>query len=69
VFSEGDVATAILWMNTTLYWYFTRALCFDFKLDVNIDTEEVIGWSSDFGADGRYYKPGGSGAPSASYPV
>lgn len=33
---------------------FPRALCLDFKLTVNVDTEEVIGWTADWGSDGEY---------------
>jgi len=29
---------------------------------VNIDTEEVIGWTSEWGADGKFYYPGESEA-------
>lgn len=62
VFAEGDKVEAILWLNTTLYYDFPCAMCDDFSLQVNIDTQEVIGWSSNFGADGKYYKPGEAGA-------
>lgn len=58
IFEEGDIAKAVLWMNLTLYWAFPRALCDDFQLEVDIDTEQVIGWNSSWGADGRYWKPG-----------
>lgn len=33
---------------------FARALCTDFSLNVNADTEEVIGWNASFGVDGTY---------------
>lgn len=69
LFQEGDILIAVLWMNAALYWYFERALCDDFKLSVNIDTEEVIGWTSAWGADGKYYRPGASGAPAATLPT
>jgi hypothetical protein len=69
LFQEDDIALSVLWMDTTRYWYFTRALCLDFKLSVNIDTEEVIGWTSGWGADGIYYRPGQSGAPVATLPT
>ena len=68
LFAPGDFAAVVLFMNTTLYWSFPRAMCEDFKLSVNIDTEEVIGWSSDWGPDGAFYFPGQSGAPHATYP-
>lgn len=67
IFQPEDVAAAALWMDaTSLYWAFPRALCIDFKLMVNVDTEEVIGWQSSFGADGIFYHPGAAGAPSYS---
>jgi len=69
LFSPGDIALAVLWMNNvSLYWYFGRALNSEFQLAVNIDTEEVVGWTSGWGADGIFYKPGQSGAPSATLP-
>jgi hypothetical protein len=69
LFMPGDILLAVLWMDSTsLYWYFPRALCEDFNLMVNIDSEEVEGWTSAWGADGIFYKPGGAGAPSANLP-
>jgi len=63
LFMPEDIAAVVLWMNaTTLYWDFTRALCLDFSLEVNIETEEVIGWQSSWGADGEFYHPGEAGA-------
>lgn len=59
IFEPGDIVKAVLWMNnTTLYWAFPRALCSEFSMEVNIETEEVIGWSSGWGADGRFWHPG-----------
>ena len=58
LFTEGDNAASLLYMNTTLYWNFPRSLCMGFDINVNIDTEEVEGWSSSWGADGIYYRPG-----------
>ena len=57
LFQPGDIVAAILYFNTTTlppYYSFTRALCTDFNLTVNVDTEEVIGWTSSWGADGAY---------------
>lgn len=60
---------AVLWLdNVGLYYDFPRALCLDFNIAVNIDAEEVIGWSSSFGADGIYYYPGKSGATARTLP-
>lgn len=58
LFQPGDFAAVKLYMSASLYWYFPRAECIDFKLSVNIDTEEVEGWTADWGPDGIYYKPG-----------
>lgn len=61
LFGPGDNLECVLWMNnTSLFWDFPCALCTDFNLTVNIDTEEVIGWTSEWGADGIYYPPGTS---------
>lgn len=69
LFAPGDTAIAVLWMdNTSLYWDFPRALCTDFTLSVDINTEDVIGWTSEWGADGVFYYPGESGATSRSLP-
>ena len=60
LFEEGDIAASLLKMNDTLQFNFPRSLCMDFSLSLNIDTEEVIGWTASWGADGQYYKPGQS---------
>lgn len=69
LFQPGDKAIAVLWMNnSTLYWDFPCALCTSFSLTIDVDTEEVVGWSSSWGADGIFYFPGQSGATSRSLP-
>ena len=68
VFQPEDNVQSSLWLNASLYWAFPRSLCTDFNLTVNVDSEEVIGWSASFGADGPYYFPGEAGAPSYSLP-
>jgi hypothetical protein len=68
-FQPEDIAQASLWLdNVDLYYDYPRALCSDFNITVNIDTEEVIGWTSSWGADGIYYYPGQSGAPVRTLP-
>jgi len=57
IFQPEDVVAAKLHLNDDLFWDFPRALCDDFKLTVNIDTEEVIGWTSEWGADGVFTAP------------
>ncbi len=69
VFDIGDIASATLWLdNTSLYFHFPRALCFDFNLVVDMDTEDVIGFTSSWGSDGIFYRPGATGAPAQSLP-
>lgn len=68
LFAPGDTTKSVLWMNATLYWAFPRALNSDFKISVNVDTEEVVGWTGDFGADGIFYHPGAAGAPVETLP-
>jgi len=70
LFEEGDIAIATLWMNnSTLYWDFPRALCSDFSMMVNIDTQEVLSWTANWGADGIYYRPGQSVAAVRTLPT
>jgi hypothetical protein len=33
------------------------------------DSKEVVEWTADFGADGKYYYPGESGAPVETLPT
>ncbi len=39
-------------------WHFPRALTISFELVVNVDTEEVLGWTAEFASDGVFYYPG-----------
>jgi len=69
LFQPEDIAIATLWLNNlTLYWDFPRALCDNFQLTVNIDTEDVLGWTSAWGTDGRAYYPGEAGAAARILP-
>jgi hypothetical protein len=68
VFDDGDICKLVLWENTTRYWVFPSCLIQNFNLEFNQDTQEVVGWTADFGADGIYYKPGQSGAPNETLP-
>jgi len=69
LFQEGDIVIAVLWLDaTSLYYDFPRALCTDFSLIVNVDSEEVESWSSSWGADGRFYRPGEAGATARTIP-
>lgn len=59
LFEPGeDSAAAKLYLKENLFWSFPRALCTEFTMTVDIDTEEVIGWSSEWGADGEFTRPG-----------
>lgn len=60
IFDIGDNSISVLWMNNTLYWDFPCSVCNDFNLTVNVDTQEVVGWTSAWNADGIFYKPGAS---------
>ena len=69
LFQPEDILIAVLWLdNVSLYWDFPRAMCTDFNLTVNIDTAEVIGWTSAWGADGVFYHPGEAGATARVLP-
>ncbi len=63
IFQAGDYCGAILFVNysTDATWAYTfpRALCTEFNLTINIDTEEVVGWTSNWGSDGSFTLPGG----------
>ena len=70
LFQPGDFAILVLWVDSTsLYWDFPSALCNDFNLSVDIDSEEVIGWTSTWANCGIYYYPGQSGATSRTLPA
>ena len=58
LFEEGDIVASLLELTDLLYWNFPRSICMDFSLVCNVDTEEVVGWTGSWGADGQYYKPG-----------
>lgn len=61
VFQPEDILAVILRLDaSSLFWNFARAMCSDFNLTVNIDSQEVIGWTSSWGADGVFQKPGES---------
>lgn len=58
IFQPEDILAAKLYLAAAgAFWDFPRALCSDFSLSVDIDSEEVIGWSSSWGADGTFTKP------------
>jgi len=69
LFQPGDIVISVLWMNASLYWDFPRSLNDNFQLTVNIDSQEVIGWTAAWGADGIFYYPGQSGATPRTLPT
>lgn len=70
LFQPGDKAISTLWMNrTTLYWDFPCAMNDDFSMTVNMDTQEVVGWTSAWGADGAYHRPGHADAAARTFPA
>lgn len=70
LFAEGDIVKLVLWESTSQsdYWVFPCALIESFTINVNQDTNEVIGWSATAGADGKYWRPNQSGAPAETPP-
>lgn len=68
VFRVGDQPKLVLWENADDYWVFPSSHIQSFNLVYDQDTQEVVGWTSDFGADGRYYCPGEDGAPVETLP-
>lgn len=69
LFQPEDIVKLTLWLdNSSLYYALPRALCTDFSLSVDIDSEEVIAWSASWGADGIFYYPGEAGAPAETLP-
>lgn len=71
LFQAGDLVELVLWESEddNDYWAFPSALIQNFELEYNQDTKEVVGWSSPFGADGKFYYPGEAGAPSHTMPA
>jgi len=71
IFQPEDIVDSTLFLNAVaplLYYNYPRAMCDDFQLVVNIDTAEVIGWTSGWGADGIFYYPGEALAPVKTLP-
>jgi hypothetical protein len=69
LFIAGDIVELVLWEETPDYWAFPSALIVNFQVTYDMDTKEVVGWTSYFGADGIFYYPGQSGAPSHTLPA
>ena len=58
--APGDVVAVILFQTALAkdYWYFPCALIKSFGIAFNMDSKEAVEWKADFGADGKFYKPG-----------
>lgn len=69
LFMPGDIVKLVLWESTSEYWYIGRALITGYSQTLDQDSKEVVGWSADFAADGRYYRPGEAGQPTESFPT
>ena len=68
---EGDEVKLVLWQSTVSgdYWAFPTALIKSFELEFDQDTQEVVGWSAEWGSSGKFYAPGQSGATSETLPA
>lgn len=66
----GLVAKLVIWEQTpsTQYWVFPCVLLQNFQMTIDLDTKEVVEWTIDYGADGKFYRPGQSGASSEVVP-
>lgn len=71
LFAPGDIVQLDLFETNAAgdYWALPSALIKNFQLTYDQDSKEVVGWTADFGTDGKFYYPGQSGAPSRSYPT
>lgn len=73
ILKPGDIIGLDLWedadqQSPSQPWIFPRALIQSFNLVFNQDDKEVVGWTANYGADGKFYAPGEAGAPSRSLP-
>ena len=68
IFQQGDIAIVTLFLDALTYYDFPRALIDDFTIVVDIDTEEVIGFTVAGGADGPMTFPGEAGQEARALP-
>lgn len=65
----GNIYTVRCWMHKSgavaaqIAYHFPRVITTSFELVVNVDTEEVIGWTAEFQSDGIFYYPGEEASP------
>jgi hypothetical protein len=69
LFMPGDTVKLVLWESAADYWVLECALITSFSVTYDQDSKEVVEWTADFGADGKYYYPGEAGAPVETLPT
>lgn len=50
-------------------WVFPCVLIQNFQMTVDMDSKEVVQWTMDFGADGKFYRPGQTNIPAETVPT
>ena len=71
IMREGDEVKLVLWQSTTAgdYWQFPTVLIKNFEIELDQDTQEVVGWSAEWGSSGIFYAPGQASAPAETLPT
>lgn len=67
-FREGTELDLALFAAAGTYWYVPVVITSGPAFEIDVDTEDVVGWSFDFGSTGRFYLPGEAGIPVVSLP-
>lgn len=67
---QGFVTSLALWETKTAktYWAFPCALIENMEIEYDMDQQVVVEYSLNFGSDGKFYRPGQTGAPDYSLP-
>ena len=68
VFNPGDAVKLVLWESASDYYAFPCALIQSYDVTYDNDTKEVVEYSVGFGADGIFYYPGETNAPTETLP-
>ena len=74
VLTIDDSVTLVLWMDgdettPSVYWYIGCANITSFELELDQDGKTAVGFTADFVADGPFFRPGQTGAPTVSFPT
>lgn len=69
LFSPGEGVALNLFENATRAWVFPCVVITEFSMTVNVDSQEVVGWSASFSSDGIFYRPGDAANPGATLPA